>query len=368
MSHRRRGRSKSPNPQGEPPYEDEESLASAIYGKNHSRSSSPHSAAYSSGGSSTDNSRRSSNTSLHEILIVGGGDSEEEEEVERRMREEENRERRKRGAPPRGGSKGLRGTRPIPIDTTASSTSSTTTTSPRSSEVANKTSVGAKEQDYRLFSDTSPLYNRPSSDDGRGRRRHKALVTSTKSTGEQKQQQQAYASSSSSSGSSGSSSEEEEYVDRGSRTFRERRMEQQSKREQRQRQKKYNRKQQQRSRKSGASQPTTPTMADELPTEVTRMVLTVLFERFDRNGTCQTVFVHTHDLVVISPPVSWMVFVCVFLFLLFFPGNANIDIDEFQRLISSCNMRRNKRRRPSKEDVLPLLQALDTDGDGKCWV
>ena len=296
MSHRRRGRSKSPNPQGEPPYEDEESLASAIYGKNHSRSSSPHSAAYSSGGSSTDNSRRSSNTSLHEILIVGGGDSEEEEEVERRMREEENRERRKRGAPPRGGSKGLRGTRPIPIDTTASSTSSTTTTSPRSSEVANKTSVGAKEQDYRLFSDTSPLYNRhDGSDDGRGRRRHKALVTSTKSTGEQKQQQQAYASSSSSSGSSGSSSEEEEYVDRGSRTFRERRMEQQSKREQRQRQKKYNRKQQQRSRKSGASQPTTPTMADELPTEVTRMVLTVLFERFDRNGTCQTVFVHTHD-------------------------------------------------------------------------
>ena len=72
-------------------------------------------------------------------------------------------------------------------------------------------------------------------------------------------------------------------------------------------------------RKSNAKQPTKrrvprPTMADELPTEVTRMVLTVLFERFDRDG------------------------------------DENIDVDEFQRLISSCNMRRSKRRRPKKEE------------------
>lgn len=59
-------------------------------------------------------------------------------------------------------------------------------------------------------------------------------------------------------------------------------------------------------------------MADELPTEVTRMVLTVLFERFDRNS------------------------------------DENIDVDEFQRLISSCNARRCKRRRPKKEDVSGL--------------
>ncbi len=72
----------------------------------------------------------------------------------------------------------------------------------------------------------------------------------------------------------------------------------------------------------------TPTMADELPTPVTRMLLTVLFERFDRNG------------------------------------NSSIDCDEFQRLISSCNMRRGKRRRPRRNDVLPLLRALDQDGDG----
>ena len=71
-----------------------------------------------------------------------------------------------------------------------------------------------------------------------------------------------------------------------------------------------------------------PTMADELPTPVTRMLLTVLFERFDRNG------------------------------------DSCIDCDEFQRLISSCNMRRGKRRRPRRNDVLPLLRALDQDGDG----
>ena len=71
-----------------------------------------------------------------------------------------------------------------------------------------------------------------------------------------------------------------------------------------------------------------PTMADELPTEVTRMLLTILFERFDRNR------------------------------------DSSIDCDEFQRLISSCNTRRGKRRRPKRNDVLPLLRALDQDGDG----
>jgi hypothetical protein len=79
-------------------------------------------------------------------------------------------------------------------------------------------------------------------------------------------------------------------------------------------------------------------------------------------------FLFTH-MIGCNLTTCFMDGVCLcFLFLLFFSGDANIDIDEFQRLISSCNMRRNKRRRPSKEDVLPLLQALDTDGDGKCWV
>lgn len=86
-----------------------------------------------------------------------------------------------------------------------------------------------------------------------------------------------------------------------------------------------NREQRKKANQSSKSPPSTrtkrssrPTMADELPTEVTRMVLTVLFERFDRNS------------------------------------DENIDVDEFQRLISSCNARRCKRRRPKKEDVSGL--------------
>jgi Ca2+-binding EF-hand superfamily protein len=200
----------------------------------------------------------------------------------------------------------------------------------------------AKEENDRLFTKTTPIPSPPKhKNDNRNSKEENHMDSSFRKKersqhgkGGRGKRTYSSSSSSSSSGDSSSSGSEssvdsndgqkysecnaEEYVERGSRTFRERRMERQRK--------------QQQKRERQQSKTPKATMADELPTEVTRMVLTVLFERFDRNG------------------------------------DASIDVDEFQRLISSCNMRRNKRRRPAKEDVLPLLQALDVDGDGRLQI
>jgi Ca2+-binding EF-hand superfamily protein len=349
---RRRDRSRSPNPQQ--PYEENMTGAEAVYGRQgssgqqHYRNQEDYSSGGSTDGSNASyRSRRSSDGTLHEIVIMGGG-SDDEEEIERRMREEEDAERKKRGDPPRN----LRGNRPRPIqvptrgvnDEDRLFTASSPMPSPASSPIR------SNQHRHRNHYDSSGLRGAMIAqidldgvsigesgkggnvgngrDGGRGRERGRARgrgrEQDTHGGGKRNVSSDSGSTSSSDSSdggrSNGSSSSEEDDDRRGRRTAKERRQE---------RHRKLMQKRRASQKQSDAGSMARPTMADELPTEVTRMVLAVLFERFDRNG------------------------------------DENIDVDEFQRLISSCNMRRSKRRRPKKEDVLPLLQALDVDGDGR---